>query len=85
MMQEFCSELTSHLTNSTWTVGELFLVDQLPMAMKAHADFLDQQGAHSVFAFPMASAVSKAFRVSVQTVVSSAQAGLCAAHDVNVC
>lgn len=63
--QEFCSELTRHVTNQTWTVGELFLVDNLPMAMRAHAEFLDHQGAHSVFAFPMTSALSKAFRVSM--------------------
>ena len=63
LCQAFCAELTRAVANTTWTAGELFLVDNISLAMKAHADFLDKGGANSVFAYPMAIVLDKVLRV----------------------
>jgi len=63
VFQAFCAELTRHVSNTSWTVGELFLVDNTSLAIQAHASFLDRGGANGVFAFPMAIVLEKVLRV----------------------
>lgn len=63
-MQSFCAALTYGIRNSTFTVGELFLVDNISLSMGVVADFVKAGGASSAFSFPMAIALEKVLRVS---------------------
>ncbi|WIA30033.1 hypothetical protein OEZ86_000128 [Tetradesmus obliquus] len=58
----FCAALTASVGNSTFTVVELFLVDNISLSMGAVADFVKAGGASSAFSFPMAVALSKVLR-----------------------
>ncbi|WIA20821.1 hypothetical protein OEZ85_005176 [Tetradesmus obliquus] len=58
----FCAALTAGISNSTFTVGELFLVDNISLSMGVVADFVKAGGASSAFSFPMAIALEKVLR-----------------------
>jgi hypothetical protein len=69
-MQSFCAALTAGVGNSTFTVGELFLVDNISLSMGVVADFVKAGGASSAFSFPMATAREKVLRVSAMQLQS---------------
>lgn len=64
--QAFCAALDRHVRNTTWTVGEVLLVDPFTESTAVHADFLAQGGSASVFGFPMSGVLHKVLRVSCQ-------------------